>query len=225
MPSEISAVPSGFSRIAWIVMVLILIVGIAVFFLSRASLSVVDFFITSEPLTEPVGISVSPAETFSSPTNTGTPGTFTSAPTEDIPTVTAPPSETPVFLGSLHVYEVIKLPPGASHGLLVHMVAPGETLDMIAANYSTTMQAIMAVNYGLTPPIWADYPIVIPVGTKDATGLSPFKVYVVEDYETISAETLANVLAVDVKDLEFYNLCGGNCQFTRGDVLLIPHNP
>ena len=225
-PSGIRADLSSLGKTAWTAMVLVALVGIAVLFMSRASLSVVDLFNTSGPLTGPVGISVSPTGTFSPLTNTAIPITFTSAPTNDISAVTPASIETPEFFGSPHIYEVTKLPPGASHGLLVHLVAPGETLELIAANYSTSVQAIMAVNYGLTPPIWADYPVVIPVGTKDVVaGSVSFKVYVVEDYETLSAEALANILSVDVKDLEFYNFCGGDCQFSRGDVLLVPHTP
>lgn len=209
-------------------MALILLVGITVFFLFKTSLSAVDYFflprLASDSITEPIGSSAAPADTPSSPTHTGIASAVPSA-LMDIPVVTPPPSETPVFLESVHVYEVTKLPPGASQGLLVHIVAQGETLDLLAAYYGTTVQAILSVNYGLTPPAWVDYPIVIPVDTKDAAGLPSFKVYVVKDYETISAETLANILAVDVKDLEYYNVCGANCQFSRGDVLLIPHMP
>jgi len=115
------------------------------------------------------------------------------------------------------------MPPGGDQGYLVHVVAVGETLDMIADHYDTTVQAIMVVNYKLTPPVWVQYPLVIPVGAKDATGLPAFKVYVLEAYESISAASLADVLGVDASKLESYNLCTGNCQFNKGDVLLVPY--
>jgi len=115
------------------------------------------------------------------------------------------------------------MPLGSDHGYLVHVVAIGETLDRIADHYNTTVEAIMTVNYGLKPPVWVQYPIVIPVDTKDAAGLPAFKVYVVEAYEAISAESLAEVLGVDASMLEFYNLCTANCQFNKGDVLLVPY--
>jgi len=218
--SEIGVTSSSPSRVAGITMVVILLVGSLVFFSFYVSLPGMFFFSASDALPEPSEISVSPVKTLSSPTSTLIPATPT-----DGSTVTPSPGKTPVPLGIPHVYEVTKLPPGVSHGLLIHVVKYGETLDMIAANYATTVQAIMAVNYELDLPIWADYPIVIPVGAKDTSGLLPFEVYVINDYETISAEALANILAVDAKDLEFYNLCGVNCRFTRGDVLLIPRNP
>ena len=148
--------------------------------------------------------------------NTSTPeliavGTATPRQTE---TVTPAPNP--------HRFEVIKLPPGSDQGFLVHMVAVGETLDMIAGHYNTTVQAILAVNYKLEPPVWAQYPIVIPLGAEDTTGYPAFEVYVVETNEKISAESLAGILGMDAAALEFYNTCTGNCQFNKGDVLLIP---
>jgi hypothetical protein len=114
--------------------------------------------------------------------------------------------------------------PGSDQGYLVHIVAVGETLDRIADHYDTTVEAIMTVNYELKPPVWVQYPIVIPVGAKDVTGLPAFKVYVVEAYEVISVEALADVLGVDAAALGLYNLCtGSNCQFNQGDVLLVPY--
>jgi len=137
-------------------------------------------------------------------------------------TSTARPGDILTPLPYPHGFEVTKVPPGGNQGYLVHIVAVGETLDMIADRYDTTVQAIMAVNYGLKPPVWVQYPIVIPVNTKDAAGLPAFKVYVVEAYESISAKSLADVLGVDASALEFYNLCTANCQFNKGDVLLVP---
>ena len=115
------------------------------------------------------------------------------------------------------------MPPGGDQGYLVHIVAVGETLDIIADHYDTTVQAILAVNYKLKPPVWVQYPIVIPVGADDTAGYIAFEVYVVVDaYEVITAESLANILGVDASALEFYNMCISNCQFHKGDVLLIP---
>jgi len=117
------------------------------------------------------------------------------------------------------------MPAGTEQGYLVHIVAAGETLDMLAANYNTTVQALMAVNYKLKPPVWVEYPIVIPVGIQDAAGLPAFDVYVVDGYEFVTAESLADTLGVDATALEYYNLCTGNCRFNKGDVLLVPYTP
>lgn len=135
------------------------------------------------------------------------------------------PSQISMPFVSPHGFEVTKIPSGSDQVYLIHIVAQGETLDVIAANYATTVQAIIAVNYELTPPVWVDYPIVIPLDTTDVAGLPSFTVYIVEEYETISSKELAEILAVDAADLEFYNVCSANCQFARGDVLLVPQNP
>ncbi|MCJ7434984.1 MAG: LysM peptidoglycan-binding domain-containing protein [Anaerolineales bacterium] len=146
--------------------------------------------------------------------------TFTSTPTSTTtPAYTATATFTP--LPHPHSFEVTQISVGGQYTFLVHIVEWGETLDMIANKYGTTVQAIMAVNYELKPPVWAQYPIVIPVGAQDTVGLPAFEVYVVED-ETVSSESLAGTLGVDIEDLQRYNLCTGGCQFDKGDVLLIP---
>ena len=135
------------------------------------------------------------------------------------------PSQIAMPFVSPHGFEVTKIPSGSDQVYLIHIVAQGETLDAIAANYATTVQAIIAVNYELTPPVWVDYPIVIPLDTTDVAGLPSFTVYILEEYETISSKELAEILAVDAADLEFYNVCSADCQFARGDVLLVPQHP
>jgi len=140
-----------------------------------------------------------------------------------IDAATPHPGDTVIPLPYSHGFEVTRMPPGSDQSYLVHIVAVGETLDTIANHYNTTVQAIITVNYKFKPPVLLQYPLVIPVGTKDATGLPAFKVYVVGAYESISAESLADVLSVDANALELYNLCTANCQFHKGDVLLIPY--
>lgn len=81
------------------------------------------------------------------------------------------PVETFTALPHLHGFEVTRMPVGSQLALLIHIVEYGETLDMIANKYGTTVLAIMAANYKLTPPVWAQYLIVIPIGIRDAVGL------------------------------------------------------
>jgi hypothetical protein len=138
-------------------------------------------------------------------------------------TFTPLPENTSALLPSQHGFEIIKMPAGSTQGYLVHIVMAGETLDVIADRYSTTVQAIIAVNYELKPPVWAQYPIVIPIGAQVATGSPAFDVYVVETDETVTSGSLAETLGVDKTALQYYNLCSDDCQFTRGDVLLIPY--
>ena len=133
--------------------------------------------------------------------------------------------ETGTTLPDLYRYEVTRIPGGSDQSFLVHVVLYGETLDMIAVKYNTTIEAIMAVNYKLKPPIWAGSPLVIPIGAQGTIGLPSFDVYVVESHDNITAESLAAVLGVEEMKLEYYNNCSKDCKFSNGDVLLIPHNP
>lgn len=153
-----------------------------------------------------------------SPLNPLTPTQFS------IATVTQPSVQiaTPV---NPHRLEVTKVVAGTGHNYLVHVVAVGETLDIIADDYGTTVEAILAVNYRLKPPVWVDYLLVIPVGIKDVTGLPALDVYVVDEYESIASTSLAEELEVDEAALEYFNVCTDNCEFHRGDILLVPHMP
>ena len=135
------------------------------------------------------------------------------------------PSSTPELPRPILAFEVTRVPLGGNQSYLIHVVKEQETLDLIAVNYNTTVQAIIAVNYKITPPVWVDYPIVVPVGAEDETGLPSFTVYEVNDEELISSKLLAEKLTVDVESLERYNGCSNDCQFARGDVLLILQTP
>ena len=157
--------------------------------------------------------------------------TLTPAPAAETATVSLSASPTPALPAAatvtpslrLHRFEVIKIPPGGQQGYLPHLVQKGEALDLLADRYKTTVQAILAVNYKLSPPVWADYPLVIPVGAKEATGLPALEVYVVDGTTaTLTAEVLAGRLGVEAADLEAYNLCPADYQFQLGDVLLVP---
>jgi LysM repeat protein len=140
------------------------------------------------------------------------------------PTLTVEAVQTSDSQVSQHGFELTKMPPGTKQGYLVHIVSVGETLDMIAEDYNTSVQAILAANHDLKPPVWAQYPIVIPVNCQDPAGLVAFDVYVVNEYESIEAESLADILGLNASELKFYNLCTDTCQFNKGDVLLVPHN-
>lgn len=160
------------------------------------------------------------------PTMISAPATQDPTPTLSESVAVVPiPSSTPELPRPILAFEVTRVPLGGNQSYLIHVVKEQETLDLIAVNYNTTVQAIIAVNYKITPPVWVDYPIVVPVGAEDETGLPSFTVYEVKDEELISSILLAEKLTVDVESLERYNGCSNDCQFARGDVLLIPQTP
>lgn len=208
MPEDIRAVSSGFNKLKIIPVLVIFVLGGVYYFLPRPVLPIpapTILVVTSPSLAE-LNLPL--------PTSTSLPAAL---PTNTLQIEPAP-AVTPQ-----HIYEATKLPAGAASGFLVHIVLHGETLDTIAASYSTTVEAIMTVNYELNPPIWVDAPLVIPVGLQNPDESIAFEVYVVDGVETITSTALAEMLSVDAADLEKYNACGTNCQFNEGDVLLIPH--
>jgi len=83
---------------------------------------------------------------------------------------------------ALYIGEVIWIPASNAPdvGLLVHIVQPGETLYSIAAQYNTTVWAIMAANGLSSSTIWAYRALFIPSATTSAT-----VVHVVQPGETL----------------------------------------
>ena len=208
MPDEIGVVSTGFNILKIIPMLVILVLGGIYYLLPKPVVPVTapEIPAISSPTLAEIKLPL--------PTSTSRPVIVST----DTPEIEQVPAVTPQ-----HIYEATRLPAGSTSGFLVHIVLHGETLDTIASNYSTTVEAIMAVNYELDPPIWVDAPLVIPVGQQGLGASVAFEVYVVEGFETISSNALADILSIDAADLETYNACGTNCQFNKGNVLLIPH--
>ena len=73
---------------------------------------------------------------------------------------------------------------------MVHRVAQGESLEMIAQRYGTNVAVLRAINDFMTVGLWADTSVVICVGCVDASGLPVVKPYWVEK------DTRLNDLAV-----------------------------
>jgi hypothetical protein len=55
--------------------------------------------------------------------------------------------------------------------LTLHQVDFGESLEMLALNYETSVQAIREINYFLPSPLWTDVVVVIPIGSTEVDGL------------------------------------------------------
>lgn len=216
MPSELRGTALIGGNILKFILILVLALLVIIFFLIRPMLWPADSLIEAPQPDLP--LAVPPSLISVSATLDPTP-TLATVAVENIP------SATPELPPPLLAFEVTRVPVGGSQPYLIHVVKEQETLELIAVNYSTTVEAIIAVNYKITPPLWLDYPIIVPVGAEDETGLPSFTVYEVKDEETISSESLAEKLSVDVENLERYNGCGDGCQFVRGDVLLILQTP
>ena len=194
--------------------------------LAVAAVLAVVFLSSRSQAAAPVNTSLSPAEEALQVVETSAPPvTFTQSPlptptTEIIP---QPSATLEPFRPDL-IAEATRMAPGMDQPYLIHVVKELETLDLIAVNYNTSVQAIMAVNYKIQPPVWVDAMIVVPVGAVDAAGLPAFSVHVVDE-EKISSQALADELFADTAGVELYNGCSGSCEFTQGDLLLIPRTP
>lgn len=158
-------------------------------------------------------------ESSPSPTSTVT-ATQESSPS---PTLTPiPPSETPLPPTSTIEPPILALetPIGRDKKFIIHAVIPGESLELYAKNYDTTVPAIRAVNYDLPSFLPLDWVVIIPLNTSDVTGIPPFEPYEVK--EAISVETLAEILSVDLTNLRLYNRIPSGYALNPGEWILIP---
>lgn len=163
------------------------------------------------------------------PKFTGTPPTATITPTStrtSTPTKTFTPTKTPtrtltptITLSPLPTSSPTMVPPpangvvcghpldtpfGSTTKFLLHRILPGENLTIYADTYGTSTTAILAVNYRLPLPVWADWVVVIPFQTTDVSGAPLFEPYQAVDAR-ISVEELARQLNTDVNMLKQYN--------------------
>ena len=102
--------------------------------------------------------------------------------------------------------------------LTLHQVAYGESMDMLALNYETSIQAIQALNYFLPSPLWANVVIVIPIGSTDVSDLPIFEPALVAE-PVVSQDTLAQQLSATAVDLVYNNL-DAECPAYTGWVLV-----
>jgi hypothetical protein len=103
---------------------------------------------------------------------------------------------------------------------VIHRVLPGENLTIYATTYKTTTDAILKINYHLPLPVWADWIVVIPVGTSDMTGIPPFEPYQAVG-TSVPLQALATQLNTDLQALRKYNDFEEPCTLFSG-WLLVP---
>jgi len=116
----------------------------------------------------------------------------------------------------------LEMPIGENPSFVIHQIQEGENFVRFSEVYNASREAILAVNYGMVPTLWAGAILVIPVGVNDATGLPSFTTYnVTEDYLTI--ESLAEREGINPDLLEQYNGLPAGYIFTVGEWVLIPH--
>lgn len=99
---------------------------------------------------------------------------------------------------------------GSAHRLLIHRVKGGESLNMFADRYYTTVDVIEAVNYDLYVPIRNESALVIAPGLRQDSVLPAFEAYEAPA-SGISPEALATQVAVQLQPLIQYNAFGTDC--------------
>ncbi|MDX9865577.1 MAG: hypothetical protein RBT34_12305 [Anaerolineaceae bacterium] len=130
-------------------------------------------------------------------------------PTVAQPSRTPQPSDTPQMEASQPVVQIspgpaLETPFGGQQTYLVHMTLEGETLDMLAARYDTSVAVLQVVNL---PPgqqgIWGNLPVVVLPGVKDASGLTIMQARQVE--EEMRVADLAALYGVEEIDFRQEN--------------------
>lgn len=139
------------------------------------------------------------------------------------PTQTESPTATiATFVPTTMPVHQLEMPIGENPSFVIHRIQAGENFVRFSEAYNASREAILAVNYGMEPTLWAGAILVIPVGVSDATGLPAFTTYnVTEEYLTI--ESLAEREGINLDLLEQYNGLPAGYIFTVGEWVLIPH--
>lgn len=143
--------------------------------------------------------------------------TSTPSPTEVTPTETQAPStptpEDPVL--------ALDTPIGDEIQFIIHRVAEGETLQIFANQYNTTVTAITAINYDLIVPLWTNWLVIIPLNKTDISDLPAFEAHQVEE-GNITLLELAQQLSASLEEMMRYNNLQSSHTLHRGEWLLVP---
>lgn len=184
----------GSRKWVWLFVVMVLIgLGLWVAWRSSPGLAMLFpdkpvSFETAQPASTqasyPVAITLSPV-----PTVRSTLSQATSSPPTSTPVQVA--TSTPEKNCGYALEEGIEL---EQHSLILHQVTYGESLDMLALNYDTSLQAIQALNYFLPTPLWADIVVIIPVGSTEVDDLPIFEPVLVTE-PVISLDLLSRQMS------------------------------
>jgi len=114
----------------------------------------------------------------------------------------------------------METPLGIGHHFVIHRIQSGESLEFIAQQYGTTVEALQDCNYQLPSPLLPGLVIVVPVSFTDTREFPKFKPY--EVLADIYLSDLSIQLMVDLEDLEYYNGFDRDIKLQVGDWILVP---
>jgi hypothetical protein len=112
-------------------------------------------------------------------------------------------------------------PIGKEYQFIIHRVAEGETLQIFADQYNTSVEAITAVNYELISPLWIGWLVIIPLNTTEVSNLPAFEAYMIQQ-QSIDLRELADQLSASLEKIALYNNLNVEYLLTEGEWLLIP---
>ncbi len=107
----------------------------------------------------------------------------------------------------------------ANRQLLLHKIADGESIALLAERYAVTFGDIDAVNYYLPTLLPIEFVIIIPINIENGDDLPAFKP-VLLDEDDISLEELAQTLLVTSSDLIEFNQLDSSCRSFHGWILI-----
>jgi len=160
-------------------------------------------------------------------TNTAT-ITKTSTPTDSIPSITPTqqvtatiitpsPSLIPTEVRKFNLESVI----GQNPQFMIHRVIEGESLQLYADLYDTSIEAIRAVNYKFPLILWIDQIVIIPLNLTDVSGIPPFTAYEIVE-NGITFEQISEEFSVPLEELLQYNSVNKDFVLQQGDWILVP---
>ena len=217
MPKEISLKKETLSKDKLFLLtgIGILLVVIILFFSFRSGIP--RLFTIDEQSTPSPTASVSPTITPVQPSETATTLPITPSLTEPLATDTqVPPTPTARI-----VILTLDTPIGGDQKFIIHRVAEGETLQIFANKYHTSVEAIKDINFDLIIPLWTDWLVVIPENITAVSKLPLFEAHQVEE-EYIKIQDLAIKLSASLEEMIYYNNIEENYLLRKGDWLLVP---
>jgi hypothetical protein len=150
---------------------------------------------------------------------------ITKQPTIVLFTETPEPTLTDIPTQSIEIVpHMLETPFRNAPQLLVHQVKEGEGFIILAERYSTSVDAIKAVNYAITNSLLYNQILVIPLNTNEVSNLPSFSVYQEQD-GGVTIEELADRMQIDAASFSLYNDLPLSYLVSQGEMLLIPHQP
>ena len=213
------ALSRKFALIASVLLVVIILLGIQ----TVNRLNQTGLFAIAQPFSIP-----SPAqENIPAPNLTSLPAAPPPA-SSDTPEKPSTTSQIPTPSGTITLTPLpislfaLDTPSGNAPELLIHRMAPGESLIMLAELHNTSPEAIQHISYAIPTPVWVGWVVVIPLNTLDVSALPAFETYQVKD-SSLTLRILAQQLSINLDEFKRYNQAVPDELLPLDGWLLIPH--